>query len=48
MAAEASLASFAHEVSRPDAEIDLGRAALVIATSEYPDLDVDRQVDRLA
>ena len=48
MGADPSLREFAREVSRPDADIDLGRAALAIAKSEYPDLDIDAQLDRLA
>ncbi len=43
-----SLREFAREVSRPDADIDLARAALVIARSEYPALDVDTYLTRLA
>ena len=43
-----SLQEFAREVSRPDADIDLARAALVIARSEYPALDVDAYLTRLA
>ena len=31
----------------PDAEIDLGRGALLIAATEYPDLDVNRELARL-
>jgi regulator of sirC expression with transglutaminase-like and TPR domain len=45
---DASLSQFAREVSRPDADIDLARAALVIARSEYPGLDVDVYVGKLA
>jgi regulator of sirC expression with transglutaminase-like and TPR domain len=48
MGTDLSLQEFAREVSRPDADIDLGRAALAIAKSEYPDLDIEAQVDRLA
>lgn len=43
--------SFARAVGRPEEEIDLGRAALVIAQSEYPELDIDAyvgKIDRLA
>lgn len=42
---------FTSEVSRPDGEIDLARAALLIAKEEYPQLPVDRyriRLDRLA
>ena len=35
-------------VSRPDGQIDLTRAALIIAKSEYPTLDVPAYLDRLA
>ena len=48
MDADPSLREFAREVSRPDADIDLARAALAIAKSEYPDLDIEAQLDRLA
>ena len=48
MGADSSLREFAREVSRPDADIDLGRAALAIAKSEYPELDIEAQVGRLA
>ena len=34
-------------VSRPDPQIDLTRAALIIAKSEYPTLDVPAYLDRL-
>lgn len=34
-------------VSRPDGQIDLTRAALIIAKSEYPTLDVQAYLDRL-
>jgi regulator of sirC expression with transglutaminase-like and TPR domain len=47
MDADPSLWEFARDVSRPDAEINLGRAALAIARSEYPDLDVGAQLARL-
>src|SRR5262245_8339297 len=42
-----SAAEFRSEVSVPDAEIALARTALVIARSEYPDLDVGAYLDRL-
>jgi regulator of sirC expression with transglutaminase-like and TPR domain len=48
MDADPSLRELAREVSRPDREIDLARAALIIASSEYPDLDIDRYLARLA
>ena len=38
---------FAAAVSRPDGQIDLARAALIIAKSEYPALDVEAYLDRL-
>jgi len=38
---------FAELVSRPDEEIDLARAALLIARSEYPDLDEGAYLQRL-
>jgi regulator of sirC expression with transglutaminase-like and TPR domain len=37
-----SLQVFADLVNRPDAEIDLGRAAAMIALHDYPRLDLDR------
>jgi regulator of sirC expression with transglutaminase-like and TPR domain len=36
----ATLTLFAHVVSRPEAEIDLAEAALLIGADEYPTLDV--------
>ncbi|HET7874204.1 MAG TPA: tetratricopeptide repeat protein [Methylomirabilota bacterium] len=47
MDADPSLAEFAFEVRRPDSDISLARAALVIARSEYPRLDVRAYLDRL-
>ena len=38
---------FAQEVAAPDDEIDLGRAALLIAATEYPMLDVDDELAHL-
>ncbi len=38
---------FAHVVCRPEAEFDLGQAALVIAEPEYPDLDIAYYLGRL-
>ena len=38
---------FAAAVSRPDGQIDLTRAALIIAKSEYSTLDVQAYLDRL-
>jgi len=48
MDADPSLREFASEVARPDADIDLARAALVIARGEYATLDVDAYLGRLA
>jgi len=48
MDADPSLADFAREVSRPDPDIDLARAALTIARGEYPGLDIDAYLERLA
>jgi regulator of sirC expression with transglutaminase-like and TPR domain len=38
---------FAQLMARPDAGVDLGEAALLIAASEYPDLDVGAYLERL-
>lgn len=43
----AALDAFAAEVSRPDSEVDLARAALVMGAFEYPDLAVERYLKRL-
>ena len=43
----AELTLFAHVAARPDAEIDLAQAALLIAEDEYPGLDVAAYIDRL-
>ena len=48
MDSDPSLEAFRHEVSRPDPDIDLARAALAIARSEYPDLDPGAYLGRLA
>src|SRR5947209_10961554 len=45
--ARAELTLFAHVASRPDAEIDLAQAALLIAEDEYPGLDVAAYIERL-
>jgi regulator of sirC expression with transglutaminase-like and TPR domain len=48
---DASLDEFRQVVLGPDAEIDLARAALLIARAEYPDLDIGgclRRLDQLA
>jgi regulator of sirC expression with transglutaminase-like and TPR domain len=42
-----SLAEFTAAVARPDREIHLARAALLIAAAEQPDLDVDGYLARL-
>ena len=47
MDVDPSLHEFAREVSRPEPEIDLARAALAIARCEYPELDVRAYLDRL-
>lgn len=38
---------FAAQVSRPDPEVDLAQAALLVAKEEYPQLSVDRYLARL-
>jgi regulator of sirC expression with transglutaminase-like and TPR domain len=43
----ADLALFAHVVSRPEDELDLAQAALLIAEPEYPGLDLPHYLDRL-
>jgi regulator of sirC expression with transglutaminase-like and TPR domain len=43
-----SLAEFARAVERPDEQIELARAALLIAAAEHPDLGVDAYLGRLA
>ncbi|HUG37441.1 MAG TPA: transglutaminase-like domain-containing protein, partial [Candidatus Limnocylindrales bacterium] len=46
-----ALEAFARELAPPDEQIDLGRAALVMARVEYPELSVPahvRQLDELA
>jgi regulator of sirC expression with transglutaminase-like and TPR domain len=51
MPKDVALAAFAREVERPDVEINLARAALLIGRFEYPDLDVpnyENRLDRLA
>jgi regulator of sirC expression with transglutaminase-like and TPR domain len=40
-------AAFAAELEKTDAEIDLGRVALLIAAEEYADLDVDAYLARI-
>jgi len=43
----AELTLFAHVAARPDAEIDLAQAALLIAEDEYPGLDVAAYIEQL-
>jgi regulator of sirC expression with transglutaminase-like and TPR domain len=43
----ADLALFRHVVARPEAELDLAQAALLIAQPAYPDLDPSRWIDEL-
>jgi regulator of sirC expression with transglutaminase-like and TPR domain len=47
MSARLNLTLFAHLCGRPEAELDLAEAALLIAESEYPGLDVARYVREL-
>jgi regulator of sirC expression with transglutaminase-like and TPR domain len=43
----AELTLFAHVAARPDDEIDLAQAALLIAEDEYPGLDVAAYIEQL-
>lgn len=43
----AEISLFSHLVSRPESDLDLARAALLIAEPEYPGLDVGRYVEEL-
>lgn len=43
----AEISLFSHLVSRPEADLDLARAALLIAEPEYPGLDVGRYIEEL-
>jgi len=43
----AEISLFSHLVSRPEADLDLARAALLIAEPEYPGLDVARYIEEL-
>jgi regulator of sirC expression with transglutaminase-like and TPR domain len=43
----ADLTLFTHVVGRPEAELDLAQAALLIAEPEYPGLDIPRYLDAL-
>ncbi len=47
MSDSAALEAFAAEVSRPDREVDLARAALVMGAFEYPHLVVEQYLSRL-
>ena len=47
MGADPALRQWAAEVERPDREIDLGRAALVLARVEYAGLDIGAYLGRL-
>jgi regulator of sirC expression with transglutaminase-like and TPR domain len=47
MATRADLALFSHVAGRPEADLDLGQAALVLAELEYHDLDVSHYVGML-
>jgi regulator of sirC expression with transglutaminase-like and TPR domain len=47
MAADPSLRLFAHLAARPEALLDLPRAALLLAEPEYPGLDVAAYLDRI-
>jgi regulator of sirC expression with transglutaminase-like and TPR domain len=42
-----SRAEFSRVVARPDAEVDVARAALLVACEEYPQLDVEAWLGRL-
>jgi regulator of sirC expression with transglutaminase-like and TPR domain len=43
----AEISLFSHLVSRPESDLDLARAALLIAEPEYPGLDVARYIEEL-
>jgi len=47
MGADASLRLFAHHAARPEADLDLARAALLLAEPEYPSLDCSAYLERL-
>jgi regulator of sirC expression with transglutaminase-like and TPR domain len=44
---DVDLALFAHVSTRPEGELDLAQAALLIAEEEYPDIDVACYLERL-
>jgi hypothetical protein len=48
MDADPALAAFAVAVDRPDDQIHLARAALLIAAGDQADLDVDAYLGRLS
>jgi regulator of sirC expression with transglutaminase-like and TPR domain len=43
----AEIRLFSHLVTRPESDLDLARAALLIALPEYPDLDVAKYIEEL-
>ncbi|HVO29851.1 MAG TPA: transglutaminase family protein, partial [bacterium] len=47
MRREEARSRFLRTTSRPDGEIDLAEAALLIAAEEYEELDLDAQLRRL-
>jgi regulator of sirC expression with transglutaminase-like and TPR domain len=47
MTKEEARARFAEIVARPENELELDRAALLIAAEEYPDLEVERYLDQI-
>jgi len=47
MMKEEARARFAEIVARPENELELDRAALLIAAEEYPDLEVERYLDQI-
>ena len=48
MTARVNLTLFAHVCARPEAELDLAEAALLIAEVEHPGLDIPRYLAQLA
>ncbi len=47
MSSRPDLALFAHYVGRPEGELDLAQAALLLAEPEYPGLDIPRYIAML-
>ena len=43
----AEISLFSHLVARPESDLDLARAALLIALPEYPNLDVAKYIEEL-